>query len=285
MNQNIYIYILINVLYLAFLHANHRRLMAGEPPVRASKWSYSDAWPMVNGVAIITIIGTGMMLHRNEQSGKGLLNFWGIIFPSTLVQNAGMVIMTLWCIYTVYQISREELGFNFNLKELGKGIAIGVPTFVGIAVLALVTIMILMLLFGQARVSEFLEYSNRINQSGQILKMLKSPVDIGGFIVMVSVFAPIGEEFFFRGWLFNMIKHRSGRAVMACWVSGLIFALIHISPMSILMIVPLGAWLAWNYHTSGNIWKNIGIHASYNLMMVVVALVARYYGHDLDKVL
>lgn len=280
------LYLLLTAAYVAFLWINHRRLAASEPPIRAAIWSYSDVWPMLHGVAFITVVGTSIVAFKGiGVHGKNLLDFWSVIFPSTLAQNAGMVVMTVLCVCSVYRISKETVGFQFNFSELRKGLLIGIPTSICLIIVTLIIMGLAVMIFGEAAVNAFVKQSSLMNQSELIMKSIKTPLAMGGFVVMVSVFAPIGEEFFFRGWLFNLIKARSAKIGLACWLSGLLFATLHIAPLAVMVIMPLGAWLAWNYHKSGNIWKNIGIHSSYNLMMLVIPEIAKALGHNIDKAL
>ncbi len=280
------LYLLLMVAYIAFIIVNHNRTASGQPPIRAAVWSYTDAWPMVHAVAIISMLGTlTAAMFRTGKTGSGRLDFLTVLLPSAFMQNAGMVIVVLLFVCALYRISGKQLGFTFDAKQLMKGIAIGVPTFVAVALLAITLIAVLHGLFGAAAVNKLVEISDKLNGANQIMGDLKTNKELLGFIIMASVLAPIGEEFFFRGWLFNMIKIRTTKIGLAIWGSAVLFALIHVAPLSIMMIIPLGAWLAWSYHISGSIWKNIGIHSSYNLMMCIIYVVAKSYGLDIDKVI
>ncbi len=280
------LYIILTLVYASFIMVNHQRIAAGRPPIRAAIWSYSDSWPILHGVFVITIIGSLVaMMVGSGRGHSGQRDFLSVILPSTLMQNASMVIMVLLFVCSIYQLSGKQLGFTFDGKQLLKGMAIGVPTFLAVVLLAYTLMSVISGIFGVATVEKLIDVSNKLSGANKIMGDLKTNTELLGFIVMASVLAPIGEEFFFRGWLFNLLKIRTSKVGMACWVSAVLFATIHIAPLSIMMIIPLGAWLAWSYHVSGSIWKNIGIHSSYNLMMCIIYLIAKSNGVDIDKVI
>jgi membrane protease YdiL (CAAX protease family) len=65
------------------------------------------------------------------------------------------------------------------------------------------------------------------------LKAEDSVLVLSGFAVMVCLFAPLAEEFFFRGFLFRVLNERSNVPV-AVLVSGIAFGLVHL---------PTGDWI------------------------------------------
>ena len=83
------------------------------------------------------------------------------------------------------------------------------------------------------------------------------------FLIAGGLAAPIGEEVFFRGLLFNSLKRRFN-VPAAIVLSGLVFALIHISPLAIFIIFPMGAFLAYVYHRTNSLWVTILMHAVNN---------------------
>ena len=89
------------------------------------------------------------------------------------------------------------------------------------------------------------------------------------------VLAPLGEEMFFRGLLFPVLRRR-----LAVWpaitVSAALFAAIHFQSMldayavTVVIVVPVGMTLAWLRERAGTLWVPIVAHASYNLVQVVL---------------
>ena len=93
--------------------------------------------------------------------------------------------------------------------------------------------------------------------------------------VAIVVFAPIAEELFFRGIVFNAWLREAGRT-WAYIGSAALFAAIHLSLESLLPIFLLGLALAWVYQRTGNLIAPITMHATVNGISVAIALAVRF---------
>jgi len=93
--------------------------------------------------------------------------------------------------------------------------------------------------------------------------------------VAIVVFAPIAEELFFRGIVFNAWLREAGRT-WAYIGSAALFAAIHLSLESLLPIFLLGLALAWVYQRMGNLIAPITMHATVNGISVAIALAVRF---------
>jgi membrane protease YdiL (CAAX protease family) len=93
--------------------------------------------------------------------------------------------------------------------------------------------------------------------------------------VAIVVFAPIAEELFFRGIVFNAWLREAGR-IWAYVGSAALFAAIHLSLESLLPIFLLGLALAWVYQRTGNLLAPITMHATVNGISVAFALAVRF---------
>ncbi len=277
------VYGLLTIIYVSFILINNRRLRDGRSPIRASKWSFSDAWLMFTVTMIFASVSM-VFFYDHTASTHQKLDFWRVVMPSSIGQDIGAIFVTIYVVCRLYGIHGRELGYQFNGRELLRGLLIGLPTGMVVTCFAITVYVSLYFILGQHMMMKFVEFNNQLNQSGLIFQQIKTNAQSVAFVIMACVAAPLGEEFFFRGWLFNAVKFRSNNVMLACVVSGVIFACIHIAPLNVIVIIPLGMWLAWNYHKSGSIWRNIGIHAAYNLLVVAVTLIARSLGHNLDKV-
>ena len=84
------------------------------------------------------------------------------------------------------------------------------------------------------------------------------------------VLAPIVEEVIFRGVLFPAIKRRYG-LVAGIVLSSLVFTLVHMNPIQMLSVLPLGVYLAIMYHRTGSIYPGMILHATWNFMVLMIA--------------
>ena len=94
-------------------------------------------------------------------------------------------------------------------------------------------------------------------------------------ILAVVILAPIAEEIFFRGVVFNAWL-REGGPRWAFIGSSVVFALIHVSAVALLPIFLLGLALAWIYRRTGNLLAPIAMHATVNGISVALALLMRF---------
>lgn len=100
------------------------------------------------------------------------------------------------------------------------------------------------------------------------------------FIVGAVVVAPIAEELFFRGLLFQALRKRVGMIAGAV-LSALVFGLLHMSGDSTLaavitfsLVFPLGVFLAVFFHRRRTLVAPISAHVMFNILSVLVLAIA-----------
>jgi len=94
-------------------------------------------------------------------------------------------------------------------------------------------------------------------------------------VLAVVILAPIAEEVFFRGVVFNAWLREGGRR-WAFMGSSALFALIHLSLVALVPIFLLGLALAWVYQRTGNLLAPISMHLTVNGISVAFALLVRF---------
>jgi membrane protease YdiL (CAAX protease family) len=91
-------------------------------------------------------------------------------------------------------------------------------------------------------------------------------------LMSVSVAAPIGEETFFRGFVFTGLVQR-----MPVWgaaaISALLFSGAHFEKFQVLPIFVVGLGLAYVYYQTRSLWCSMAAHATFN----GVSLIAAYF--------
>lgn len=97
-----------------------------------------------------------------------------------------------------------------------------------------------------------------------------SPFSIFFVLVSVLIFAPLIEEYLFRGVLQTYCRKRLGSR-SAVLISALCFALFHYAPTQGLGNIPLllslfllGGYLGFLYERQGSLWAPIGLHMAFN---------------------
>ncbi|MEO5986650.1 MAG: type II CAAX endopeptidase family protein [Candidatus Limnocylindria bacterium] len=94
-------------------------------------------------------------------------------------------------------------------------------------------------------------------------------------IVAIVILAPVAEEVFFRGIVFNAWLRERGRR-WAFIGSAVLFAVIHVSVVALVPILLLGLALAWIYARTGSLLAPIVMHATVNGISVALALLVRF---------
>ena len=105
------------------------------------------------------------------------------------------------------------------------------------------------------------------------------PINLVSFAIIVFsavVIAPLFEEIFFRGFMYQAF-----RKTMPLWpaviLTSLVFGIVHIDPAIIIPIALVGMILLGIYRWTGNLWSSIITHAGYNTI-AVTALAVQTWG-------
>jgi len=110
-------------------------------------------------------------------------------------------------------------------------------------------------------------------QGAELLKQfseLDSPV---WYVIVGVIIAPLVEEIFFRGFLFQGFRHRYGW-IPGILISSFLFAAAHLSLVAFIPTFIMGAMLAYTYHRSNSIWPGVILHFLVNAFAMCAALAA-----------
>lgn len=112
----------------------------------------------------------------------------------------------------------------------------------------------------------------------EFLKTTATPGDWVAVVLMAAVVAPLAEEFFFRGYLYGVLRRYGGRWA-AIGVTALLFAAIHGSLVGFAPLALLGVTFALAYELTGSVWTSVLMHALFN--GTTLAMLAFFPGLDL----
>ncbi|MDR7543768.1 MAG: CPBP family intramembrane glutamic endopeptidase [Armatimonadota bacterium] len=101
-----------------------------------------------------------------------------------------------------------------------------------------------------------------------VLGTLSGPGPVAWFFLLVCVVVPVGEEIFFRGFVYGGLRARWGVPV-AVLASALFFAAVHLQLVHGLPIFLLGVVFAWVYQRTGSLVPAIVAHGLNNLIAVL----------------
>ena len=219
-----------------------------EPMEYSVPWSGLDNWI---GVILLVLIDAALLAVVMQGVEAQLLQNAGIVFAELAY------LLPVLLIFAWRRINWKHLGFGkFNWNTLGLGCGLLIAGYV----IILLHNSILFLL--------------GVNTQGdEILKMfdsLESPI---WFFLVGVVFAPIVEEIFFRGFLFQGFRQKYGW-IVAILLSSFIFAAAHLDPVSFIPTFVLGSVLAYMYHRSNSVWPGIILHFLVNAFGLCAAYAA-----------
>jgi membrane protease YdiL (CAAX protease family) len=125
-----------------------------------------------------------------------------------------------------------------------------------------------------------------------LLPIPPSPLPIGtdaagiaANLVAAAVLAPLGEELFFRGYATSAWArvYSERRALVQ---GALFFAFVHVlgvtgstageaigaAATAFLARLPIALMLGWVFMRRGSLWASVGLHSTFNLVLVVIAI-------------
>ena len=113
-------------------------------------------------------------------------------------------------------------------------------------------------------------------QGSEILELINSLESPVWFFFVGAVLAPIVEEMFFRGFLFQGFRQKYGW-VSAALLSSAIFAAAHLDLVALIPTFILGCLLAYVYHRSNSVWPGVILHVLVNAMGLCAAYAATQF--------
>lgn len=214
---------------------NQTPVIPSSPPDYAVPWKSIDNWIGVALLAIIDVVVFAIMLGQERRA--------------ELAQSAAVLLLELSYLLPVLfifawrRIHWKHLRFDkfeWNTLSLGCGLLIG-------SYVIIILHNALLFLLGVETQGE-----NIVN----LFAELDSPV---WFFIVGAVFAPLVEEIFFRGFLFQGFRERYGW-ITAMLLSAAIFAVAHLDLVVLIPTFILGCLLAYVFHRSNSIWPGIILH-------------------------
>jgi hypothetical protein len=99
------------------------------------------------------------------------------------------------------------------------------------------------------------------------LLAIRSPWQAVLVIGAVAVTPAVCEEALFRGWLLGTLRRKLS-AVPAIIVQAVLFALFHMSPLSIVALAFVGLYLGWLFERTGTLFASMTAHCLYNATII-----------------
>lgn len=205
-----------------------------QPKEYTVPWKTNDNWV---GVLILVLITIGLLAIIPLGWGQLLAQNIGIALFETIY------ILPVAVIFAWRGIHWKHLGFGkFDATTMGLGC--------GLLIFAYAIIIIhnsILIAFG-------------IDTQGQdilnLFESLESPIWL---VISAVILAPLVEEIFFRGFLFQGFRQRYGW-VRSMLLSSTLFSIAHLDPTALVPTFILGCVLAYLYHRSNSVWPGVILH-------------------------
>ncbi|ADL13064.1 CPBP family intramembrane glutamic endopeptidase [Acetohalobium arabaticum] len=193
----------------------------------------------------------------------GVLSYKQIIV--NFLQFATMLIVSMYIIFTKYGLSLKILGFQ--MIDLKKMVTLGIIGGFGICSMAMLVNLGVQKLI--------MEWWGIVIPSQPIITELMESQNQLTFILYASlivIVAPITEEVFFRGLMYQYFKDRFG-LFKGGLLAAVIFGALHFSLWSFLATFLGGLGLIILYEVSQSLYTSIIAHATWNFIIVTIIYV------------
>tara|TARA_S200000501_G_C20764124_1_gene717485 strand:- start:430 stop:1125 length:696 start_codon:yes stop_codon:yes gene_type:complete len=221
---------------------------------------------------LLTIFGTAFLLikppsqlvpkiisKKNERN----MGLWiSVIGIFTILQLNNFFL--LFFIMTIYLLGKYKSPESFALME-EKNLSI---PLVQSLLSSFIKFWPVVFIFSLLSFLFFSEYSSQ-----EVVQELKdsSMAKQWSIIFSALIVAPIVEEFFFRKFLYKVLKFNFG-ILLAALISSTVFALIHFTVSSFFVLLVLGLFLCYSYEKYGCLAAPILSHSLFNLLMIISIL-------------
>jgi len=204
-------------------------------------------------VSVLTVLLLVVGIDPDETADSSAIDIAGILIQDVALIAAPVLVAT--------RVAGRPTPWQFGLRRTALWPAVGWA---------------LAVLVGFYMLSAIYAVAVDVQQEDELLQDLgarDSALALAAITVLVTILAPIGEELFFRGFLFTAMR-RWIDTVPAALVTGVLFAAVHVPSKPIELAVPLvilGAGLCLLYHVTGSLLPCMAVHSLNNSIAVGVS--------------
>jgi uncharacterized protein len=235
--------------------ASHPELPEGVEPRRWPRWPpWASVAAFVAGAAL-TLVGASIVGLIAVAAFDAKTSSPGVTIVGSVVQDACLIAAALVFARMVDRPAPAQ--FGLRRPAVKRALLWMLATWVAFFVFTGAWVAVWSALTGdQPRNDEALEG----------LGVERSTAAMLGAAFLVSVVAPIGEEFFFRGFFYGALRNWRGPWPAAV-LTGLVFGIVHFSSSNVAFLVPLaffGFGLCVLYERTGSLYPCIALHCANN---------------------
>ena len=235
------------------------------------RWNIGDIFKVFLFYFFMMLVGIPVFLRVSKQIFRfDLIEVFG---QNTILLSLSLVVNILTCLYVFYII---RVGYGLPVTSLGftvynwkRDVKIGIKYYLivlPIIILAGFVVDFVLRIFGI--VPERQDIINKI--------LNEDSLGVLTFMFFFGMFAaPVVEEILFRGFLQPAVRTTFGK-LKAIFISGLLFALIHLNAHVFLQIFILGLLLAYLFEKTESLISPITVHICHNTATLAFLISFKY---------
>ncbi|KUK10319.1 MAG: Abortive infection protein [Clostridia bacterium 41_269] len=227
----------------------------------------SPSWNFFDVIITLIFVYTGSYIIGNAVSSiinKEISLFVRYLLAGT-VQTLLFIAVTYGVIFFKGKGNLKEIGMKgINLVEnIRKGVGGGLILFI-------------IVLFSGFIVSFLVPIEPKPQPFAELLLKADTPFEIFVPFFIGSFLAPLGEEVYFRGFVYPVLRKKFG-VLKGIIITALFFAALHFDAVRFIPIAVGGIGLTWLYENTGSLITPIIAHSLWNTLMLVLLLAASVY--------
>jgi len=245
-------------------------LMAGIPasvyllvrPSRAETWGLGEVLGLTLFFVLVIPLLAALLLSASSDTLPPLPVIGGL----AVFQNAVFVAAALYVVGIKYRLPLSRIGLAAGSwpRRVAQGGAASIAAVLSNTIGQNVTVYVLGVVLGQQAATDLVTREEVRTPVYRLLPQLHRPLEIAAVVVLVAIIVPVGEEIFFRGLTFGVLRRMMNRHA-AVVTSALFFASAHLLPVEFLPILILGMILAYLYDYTGSLIPGMIAHGVNNL--------------------
>lgn len=218
-----------------------------------------------------------------------IVTFFAVLFPVMLIQQVALLLVPIALVRHKYRTSLKELGLRKVETPTDRLVLLGAAlAMVALPLSDLIDTLLRRWLIEQPGFP-FAEQLRALGRDVSVLTYIEGirhhPAALLVLVLLFGFVGPIAEEIFFRGFAYRVLRQRFGRR-SGMVLSAMLFAAIHVDPISQVPIFLIGLVMAHLYERTGSLAAPIGLHCANNLLTLLSLLLApevRLWDHWLPR--
>jgi len=226
------------------------------PVPKRLPWSLKES--IIVGIIVFAITNLVTIFILFQSQEINLKVYFFSIFIQTLTTIFGIEII----------LARHKIGLRYlGLKDKKWLFHISKGFLWGIIIFILVTLT-------NALITTLLSYEPPPQELIIIaLDEIHNPRSLLLLFILASFLAPLGEELYFRGFLYPAIAKHTGN-IAGMLITSIVFGALHFSWPQFLPLTLGGLFLNWLYFKEGSLYTAIAAHSMWNALAIIILALA-----------